>query len=277
VKQIASNIDSVRLLALSLTVALISTACTKEIKPNLRTTTPTLVIEGNITNLSGPYTVLLSNSVIFYDSNKVVPVSGGHVRISDNAGNTDSLTEVQPGIYHTSTIVGTPGRTYHLSVNSSGKQYDAYSTMPPPVPIDTFGILSFNLFGKSRSISSFVFIDPAGVLNYYNAYAYINHQKQDKANPDNDVGSDGMPIQLFLSTDSSFKKNDTLMGELDAIDLPMYNYWNTLTGSTLSGQSAAPGNPTSNISNGALGYFSAYSPTFTHTIVIDSIGFHRIN
>jgi hypothetical protein len=58
----------------------------------------------------------------------------------------------------------------------------------------------------------------------------------------------------------------------------MFNYWNSLTTTTLSNGSAAPANPISNISNNALGYFSAYSPTFSHTIVTDSsaIGYHTI-
>jgi hypothetical protein len=203
-------------------------------------------------------------------------VSGGKITISDDAGNKDSLIEVTPGTYHTTAITGTVGRTYHLSVNSGGKQYDAMSMMPPPVPIDSIGALSYNL-GKVQSISFIIFQDPAGILNYYNAFVYINGKKQHKANPDNDVGSDGLPIQLFLSTDSAFKSPDTLFVELDAIDLGMYNYWNSLTGTTLNSQTAAPANPITNISNNALGYFSAYSATRSHRVVVDPFGFHRID
>lgn len=268
-----------RIVILAIICGLITASCKKDIHLNLQNGSGLLVIEGNITNLPGPYTVLLSRTVTYYDSANSVPVSGGIVKISDNAGNTDSLIEVNPGTYHTVSIQGVVGRTYHLSVNSGGKQYDAYSTMPAPVPIDTFGILSFNVSGHSLKIPTIGFLDPPVVLNYYNAYLYFNNQKQNKPNPDNDVGSNGLPIEILLSTDSAVKINDTLYGELDAIDQPMYNYWNTLTTSTLSGQSAAPSNPTSNISNNALGYFSAYSPTFSHTIVIDSsaIGYHSIN
>ncbi len=256
---------------MAVAAALIVSACTKEIKPNLRTSTPTLVIEGNITNLPGPYTVKLSQSVIFYDSNNVIPVSGGHIRISDNAGNTDSLIEVSPGTYHTTTIAGVPGRTYHLSVYSGGKQYDGYSTMPPPVPVLGVGAFPFNDPSGSKRIFCYVeFQDPAGVANYYNGYMYINGKRQKKINPGNDQGVDGQFQDYFLSTDSTAKIKDTIIGELDAIDLPIFNYWNTLAGSTLSSQTAAPGNPTSNISNNALGYFSAYSPTFSDTVVIDS-------
>jgi hypothetical protein len=151
--------------------------------------------------------------------------------------------------------------------------------MPPPVTIDSVGILAFNIFGKKQIIPAIVFIDPPVVLNYYNAYLYYNGKKLSKPNPDNDVGSNGMPIELLIGTDSTIRVNDTLYSELDAIDLAGFNYWNSLTATTLSSGSAAPANPTTNLSNNALGYFSAYSPTYSHTIVIDTtaIGYHTIH
>lgn len=267
-----------RLLILCIIAGLITAACKKDIHLNLQNGSGLMVIEGNITNLPGPYTVLLSQTVNYYDSSNSAPVSGGKVKISDNAGNTDSLIEVSPGTYHTTFITGVVGRTYHLSVNVNSQQYDAYSTMPPPVSIDSIGVYTFNVFGKKQIIPAIGFLDPAVVLNYYNAYLYFNGKKLNKPNPDNDVGSNGQPIILLLATDSTIKVNDTLYGELDAIDLPIYNYWNSLTTTTLSNGSAAPANPTTNLSNNALGYFSAYSPTFSHTVVIDTsaIGYHTI-
>ena len=269
-----------RLIILSIIVGIIATACKKDIHLNLGNSSGLIVIEGNITDLPGPYTVYLSKTVTYYDTSNGTPVSGGKVKISDNAGNTDSLIEVKPGTYHTTFITGVPGRTYHLSVNTGGQQYDAYSTMPPPVAIDTLGILRFNDFsGKNMDIPTFVFLDPASATNYYNSYLYYNGKRQNKANPFNDVGSNGIPIEIGILPDSTVKKNDTLFTELDAIDLPVFNYWNSLTQSTTNPGAAAPANPTSNISNNALGYFSAYSPTFSHTIVIDTsaVGYHTIH
>ena len=268
-----------RLIILSLIAALIAASCTKNIHLNLQNAAGLLVIEGNINNQPGPYTVLLSKTVTYYDSNNLIPVSGGRITISDNAGNKDSLIEVSPGTYHTTSIVGTVGRIYHLSVNSGGQQYDAYSTMNPPVSIDSVGVLSFNFFGRSQKRTFIQFQDPTNVVNYYKGCMYVNHIKQYKVNPLNDNLNNGITVQAFLSTDSGFNIHDTLQAELDAIDQPMYNYWNSLNSSTLSSQTAAPSNPVTNISNNALGYFSAYSATVSHIIVVDSfgIGFHRIN
>jgi Domain of unknown function (DUF4249) len=265
-----------RLILLSIMSALIAVSCTKNIHLNLQNASGLLVMEGNISDQPGPYTVLLSKTVTYYDSNAIIPVSGAHVTIADDAGNKDSLLELSPGKYFTTSIVGTVGRTYHLSVNSGGKQYDAYSTMNPPVSIDTFGLGTFFI----RSNIPFIeFHDPASTTNYYKGSIYINGVKQYKVNPINDNLSNGITTLAVLSTDSGFKKHDTLVAELAAIDKPMYNYWSSLTSSTLSSQTAAPASPATNWSNNGLGYFSAYAATKSHTIVIDSfgIGYHRIN
>ena len=268
-----------RLILLSIITALISVSCTKNIHLNLQNASGLLVIEGNINDQPGPYTVMLSKTVTYYDSNNIVPVSGAHITIADNAGNKDSLLEVSPGKYQTTTIAGTVGRTYHLSVNSGGKQYDASSIMNPPVSIDSIGVVTFTFFGKSQSRAFIQYHDPGATVNFYKGFLYLNRNKQYRVNPVNDNLNNGIMIQTFLSTDSGFQKHDTLVAELDAIDQPMYNYWNSLNSSTLSTQTAAPSSPVSNISNNGLGYFSAYAATQSHTIVIDSfgVGYHRIN
>jgi hypothetical protein len=81
-----------------------------------------------------------------------------------------------------------------------------------------------------------------------------------------------------MRTDSAIRLYDTLQAELDVMDLPMYNYWYSLDNSTLNSQTAAPANPTSNISNNVLGYFSAYSATLSNIIVSDTsaVGYHTI-
>ena len=102
-------------------------------------------------------------------------------------------------------------------------------------------------------------------------------RKQRRVTPINDQLNDGLTIQAFVRADNDINVNDTLQIELDAIDKPLYDYWYTLNSTTLSSQTAAPANPPSNISNGALGYFSAYAATLSHHVVIDHTGFHRID
>lgn len=267
-----------RLILFSILIAVISASCTKNIHLNLQNASGLLVIEANINDQPGPYTVLLSSTITFYDTDKVVPVSGGRIILSDDVGNRDSLLEVKPGVYRTTSIAGVVGRTYHLSVNSGGKLYEGYSTINPPVSIDSLGVFNQSFFGRTQTRAAIEFHDPGSVTNYYNGVLYVNHNKQYKLNPINDNLSNGSITLSILRADSSgFNLHDTLQAELDAIDQPMYNYYNSLNSSTLSSQTAAPANPVTNISNNALGYFSAYAAKRSHTIVIDSVGFHRIN
>lgn len=266
-----------RLLILSIIAAVITASCKKDIHLNLQNAAGLLVIEGNINNMPGPYTVYLSKTVTYYDSNLIAPVSGGKIKISDDAGHTDSLIEVSPGTYQTTFIVGTVGRTYHLSVNSGGKQYDAYSTMNAPISIDTL-VLVAPPFGSGK-VPIIVFQNPSGPVIYYNAMMYFNHLRQHKVDPISSRLNTGIYQEAIMRTDSSIAVKDTLQAELDVIDLPMYNYWYSLRSSTLSSQTAAPANPVSNISNNALGYFSAYAATRSNIIVADStsVGFHVIH
>jgi hypothetical protein len=279
-----------RLIILAISAALLTSACKKDIHLNLQNASGLTVIEGNINDQPGPYTVLLSKTVTFYDSNNVVPISAATVIISDDAGNRDSLTEVSPGTYRTSTIVGTPGRTYYLHVYAGGKQYDATSKMNPPVAIDSIGV-DLHYLGRAVIRPFIQFTDPLGIVNYYKSFLYVNQyipagtiliprpRKQNRVVPVNDQLNDGITIRTSVRADNDINLYDTLQVELDAIDKPMYDYWYTLNASTLSSQTAAPANPPSNISNNALGYFSAYSATLSHHVVMDqsSLGFHRID
>ena len=266
-----------RLIILSIIAAVITASCKKDVHLNLQNAAGLLVIEGNINNAPGPYTVYLSKTVTYYDSNLIAPVSGGKIKILDDAGNTDSLTEVSPGTYQTHTILGTVGRTYHLSVNSGGKQYDAYSSMNSPISIDTLVLVSPPL--GSGKVPVIIFQNPASPVIYYNAVMYFNYKRQHKVNPINSSLNTGIYQETIMRVDSGININDTLQAELDVIDKPMYTYWYSLRNSTLSSQTAAPANPVSNISNNALGYFSAYSFTRSNLIVADSTsaGFHVIH
>ena len=59
-----------------------------------------------------------------------------------------------------------------------------------------------------------------------------------------------------------FNPGDTVWVDLLSIDKASYDYFNTLNNiltSDRSPTSLAPANPNTNLTNGALGYFAAYS------------------
>jgi hypothetical protein len=75
--------------------------------------------------------------------------------------------------------------------------------------------------------------------------------------------SDGRYIEDALYNDSSYmKKNDTLQLKMYCIDKPTYDYFFSLAqivGNNGGFQSASPANPNTNLTGGALGYFSAHT------------------
>ena len=233
-------------------------SCQKVIQVDLNSSAPVIVIEGTISDQPGPYQVAISQTV---EPNTFPPVSGADVTMSDNLGNSEVLTETPAGTYTSSHMQGVPGRTYTLAVLSSGVAYTASSTMPLPVEIDSLSESSLS-FGRNDSKDVEVhFHDPAGTQNFYRFVEIKNSVRQKNIFLITDRLQDGGEITstLFADTDTLLT-GDSVSVQLQCIDENVYNYFRTLAqvlnNSTLS---TSPANPPSNLSNGALGYFSAYA------------------
>lgn len=247
------------LLSTAVLALLITTACKEKIDLKLKSNEPVIVIEGNVNDQAGPYKVLVSQSKPYYGDNNFTAVQSASVVISDDAGNTDSLTEVKPGEYHTNTLVGTAGRTYRLSVKTEGRQYDAVSKMNNPVTIDTAWIQELSFFGRSGKVVIATFKDPANEVNFYRLQAFRNGIKKNNFRISNDKITNGKQKELNITPEGDINKGDTIQLDLQSIDEPIWTYYNTLNNSANSTQTAAPANPESNLTYPALGYFSAYS------------------
>jgi|WetSurMetagenome_2_1015567.scaffolds.fasta_scaffold05674_4 hypothetical protein len=233
-------------------------SCQKVIDLELNTSSSQIVIQGNIYDQTGPYTVKISKSVNFDESNVYPAVIGAMVVISDNAGNSDTLTETSSGIYTTSVLQGVPGRTYTLTVKTDGQTYTASATLPDAVEINSI-YMEKSRFGNDEQVT-IDFTDPANVDNYYRLIEFINNIQQDQFYATSDKLYEGEKISYsFMSQDSDSKleTGDKVTIWLECVDKFVYEYFRT-AGSE-GGQSASPANPTSNISNGALGYFNACS------------------
>jgi hypothetical protein len=83
--------------------------------------------------------------------------------------------------------------------------------------------------------------------------------------------SDGKYISIALRTDSSYlNTGDLLNVKMFSIDENVYNYFLQLRQSSGTGafnSTASPANPATNISAGALGYFSSHT-TQSQSIII---------
>lgn len=116
-------------------------SCVTEFQPDRVSITPSLIVEGMITNQAGPYTVKLTRTSDYSYAALNLLETGATVTIADNQGNQEVLKEqTGGGVYKTSAtgIQGVVGRAYTLTIKTkSGEQYvsDAEVLKAAP-PID---------------------------------------------------------------------------------------------------------------------------------------------
>ena len=216
-----------------------------------------VVIEGNITDLSGPYIVKISKPVYFTAAGGFQPISDAEVIITDDNGFSEILQEGTDGYYKSHNLQGVPGNTYSLIVSIEDEKYTAISTMPQVIALDSIKINSG--FGVVNGISCY-FTDPAGVENFCRLkvfrngeliYTYLYHDRY----------SDGQ--QIVIDDIDDIDWGDQVEIQIMAIDKPVFEYFETLSEysetSNASSTLLTPFNPKTNISNNALGYFSAHT------------------
>lgn len=255
-----------KIILTSLVSAFIFSSCTKEVDLALKTTEPKIVIEGNITNEPGPYTVLIRKTVNFSDPNQFPGISGATVIISDNTGITETLTETGPGIYKTNVLVGVPGRTYTLKVVAEGKNFTAVSIMPQVVNLDAVEFDPSSSSGNSGvpEYSTLpVFTDPAASGNAYRFMQTVNGKIDKTYFVLNDNTFNGQKNeQLLFNPDAEIKEGDTVKVEFWCIDKSTYDYFYTLSQFNTDGPySTTPTNPPNNIKGDVVAYgiFAAYT------------------
>lgn len=261
-------------LLLAATAAVTLAACKKVISVDLNNAAPQIVIEGEVYNARGPFQVRISKTVNFSADNVYPPVTNADVYITDSTnGIVDHLSQANSdaGVYLARGTVGVPGHTFVLSVTVDGKQYRAVSTMPKPVFLDsvTFA-LNFD-FNNKQEINAVVnFQDPPGLGNYYQFTEKVNGRYIPNVFVFEDRLSDGRYIEQPLFNDSAYlSKNDTLVLTMNCVDKNIYNYFFTLANVTGNNnfQTATPANPNTNITGGALGYFSAHTTQKAEIVV----------
>src|SRR5882672_820969 len=153
---------------------LLQTSCQKVIDLKVKDADKQYVIEGNVTNQPGPYTVTISQTTQFNASWQFQGVGGATITIRDNAGNNETLQETQTGIYRTTGLAGVEGRTYELHITVGGKTFTSTSSMPHHVNFDSLYVRELVNFTKTVKAAVPVFTDPKGQGNAYRFNQYIN-------------------------------------------------------------------------------------------------------
>jgi hypothetical protein len=253
-------------------------ACEKVIEIDLSGSKEAIVIEATITNGKLPFTVLVSKTTPYFGTKTNNPVSGAKVSVRAEKGKAKTFEEIAPGKYQLKNTLASAGFWYIVDVEYGGVTYSARSYMNEPVQIVDLSLSYFDglgFFDSGYKVSTYI-RDPVNKVNFYRLKYYVNGQASDNHGEITlytDQLFNGKEIGLGQRS-LVFQEDDTLIVELQSIDEATYNYFSTLESITgnVTQQSASPSNPISNFSNGALGYFSAYTFDQRTVIIKDYIG-----
>lgn len=220
-----------------------------------------VVIEAELTQGPGPHLVYLRKSVAIDQSSVYPNVEGATVILRDDLGTVDTLAEFAPGGYATSHLIGTPGRTYTLSVSTEGRTFTAESTMPAPVPMDSLYNQTVNFFDGLRYPVFALITDPAGTANQYRYITWVNGIRRAGSVVTEDDTFDGQSTRIFIQgPGAQIEVGDTVRVQMQAIDPAVYEYFASLSSTGDGpGASSAPANPYTNLQGGAIGFFSAHA------------------
>ncbi len=247
-------------------------ACEKVIDVDLNEANPAVVIGGNL-SFSGGAEVKISRTGSYFGAGSMEKVSGAEVILQYSSGKQVRINETEPGWYKKEELVIGTGIEYQLTVTVDGTAYRASSTMNPVVPIDSIGYAYFEgilFFDEGYRVKLF-FPDPPRKENFYRIKVYKNGELENRVEDlivFDDSGIEGRFVEVTMRG-QVFAPGDTARVELISIDQPAFDYFSNLRDIANNNPgSPAPANPPSNFSNGALGYFSAWSCD-SKTIVIE--------
>jgi hypothetical protein len=237
------------------------TSCEEVIEIETKQQEPVVVIEATITDRTERQTVYLSQTVAFNESFRTIPVRNATVTVTEVGGPTLTFTEDQPGVYRSIVFKGGYGKTYNLSVSVNGKTYTATSKMPNKVSLDSLSVSEVTFFGETRKYVKAHYQDPANEVNAYRYILTINGETLKNFFVDSDRFNNGNYVDNTIFNDEpEIKSGDEIMIDFQNITPEIYRYFFAITqiGGN-GGPPVAPSNPDTNLSNGALGYFSTHT------------------
>ena len=254
----------------SIAFALLLTACTEVIDVNINATDPQVVVEAGI-GLNEYANVYLTKSIDLNAPDYFVGINNATITLTDNQGNSENLTSVSGGLYKSVSMKGKAGNTYSISINTGNNKITAFSKIPALIPIDSFTVVNSIYPGggppRGNQKAPFYelklkYTDPANEENFYRILSYYNGKLQNRNSIFDDRFTNGKQMEstLIIYNDSA-KIGDTIRVELQCIDKPIFNYFESMGNGGMGGPrgSSSPANPYTNLNGAILGYFSAHT------------------
>ncbi len=241
---------------------LFTLSCEKEIELDLPDFESKIVVEAEVLSGLGPHSVKLSKTVSFLGEGDNPPIVGASVRIWDDVGQVDTLTEVWPGLYETSTLVGVIGRTYSLEVIAEGDTITAQGLMNRLNLIDSLSMEFLPeplFFLDSGWYVTFHAPEAVGLGDFYRFRYFTNdslHNDIDDLFFADDRVVDGNYISLQFPFDQN--SGDSVRVEVLGISNTAYDYYLTMQQLITSAGNpfgSPPDNVVTNVSKNAFGFF----------------------
>jgi len=252
-------------LATIVAIALLN-SCTKVIEINLNEADSKIVIEAELVSGTYDFMVKITKTSDFFNPGQPVTVDDATVFLNKGTDASLHLTNDGNGMYSLKNFTATENTFYFLSVTAEGKTYEASDFMPKNVFLDSLSVSvpennPFNPSGADSFEIVLHYQDPLGDLNFYRIKSTVNGIPRSAGEHllvIEDRYSAGAYLTLPIFTDS-YELNDSVEVELVSMSRAMFDYFTTLALLVDGSGSAAPTNPSSNWSGGALGYFGAFS------------------
>lgn len=244
---------------LIIVLAFATASCEKVIDVDLAEADNRIVINADLNANTGSLDINISRTQSYFESSDLVLVENAAVTLTDlTSGTSYAVPHVSNGDYQLA-ITPTAGSNYRLSVVAEGAEYIAESTLFSATQITGLSA-STEDEGYELKLS---LIDAAGADNFYRIKYFVNGKFQNKSSDllvFTDNLDDGEPIDRYFDN-NKLVIGDTVNVELITFDKAAYDYFDSLKDilGGFTGGPSAPGNPTSNWNNGALGHFTAAS------------------
>jgi len=147
-------------------------SCVEPYNPNISKYENVFVVDGEISNLPGPYVVKLSRSYKFEERTGAA-VTGAQLKITDNTGLEVELKETSDGVYSTidPNFQGVIGNSYKLQIVLNNEVYESdLETLKKPVSIDKVYWEYKNKDKATRGVQ--LFVDSHDSTNSTHYYAW---------------------------------------------------------------------------------------------------------
>jgi hypothetical protein len=267
----------IRIATIIALTALIS-SCTERIDLELDGTYIRPVIFGQLTTDTTAHRITITTSGDYFKNKPPVGISGANVAIWDGEYAFE-LTEDpnKPGVYFTEPdVYGIQGKTYTLLVDNVDllgdgnlSSYEATSELLPVTNIDSIKV-EYRSLWEGWVVQAFA-KDPPETKDYYKFLISLNDELLTDSLSEyrwtddtffNGSYTNGVVIYFFSDRRDILKEGDKITAAFCGITEDYYNYLveaQTASRPSVPLFSGPPANPRTNISNGAIGFFTAYS------------------